>query len=218
MVTRLQLVFDVLKKTDLLQADDQSTLDLASARQRQRQTVSESLLLAQRSFNRSPSRCARGREHKIGGFDGNAWQDKFVPQLTALRQKAREHGEDDAWLDKIPSHYTAVNQIADALVSCNVEKLNKWRGPLVLLYKEGEHGERAPQGRVDPDGRRTAAIGLVGPPIAIGTAGGPTRGIVLACAEGYRQQGRGRDAPHVTPGDGRQMAWAFCATAVSTVV
>lgn len=53
---------------------------------------------------------------QTSGFDGHGWQQRFVPQLTALRQKARDNGEDDAWLDKIPSHYTAVNQIADALV------------------------------------------------------------------------------------------------------
>ena len=67
---------------------------------------------------------------QTSGFDGNGRQQRFVPQLKALRQKARDNGEDDAWLDKIPSHYTAVNQIADALVRNDCRTISRLRGDI----------------------------------------------------------------------------------------
>jgi hypothetical protein len=110
----VQLVFDVLKKTDLLQADDNQRWTLRPhVKDSVRRCLNPSLA---QKFQSLAEQMRAWAGTQIGGFDGNGWQEKFVPQLTALRQKARDHGEDDAWLDKIPSHYTAVNQIADALV------------------------------------------------------------------------------------------------------
>ncbi|PYR72239.1 MAG: hypothetical protein DMF86_24210 [Acidobacteria bacterium] len=109
-----QLVLDVLRRTDLLQADDNQRWSLRpDVKDSVRRCLNPSLA---QKFQSLAEQMRAWAGTQTGGFDGNGWQQKFVPQLTALRQKARDHGEDDAWLDKVPSHYTAVHQIADALV------------------------------------------------------------------------------------------------------
>jgi hypothetical protein len=103
-----------LKKTDLLQADDNQRWTLRpDVKHSVRRCLNPSLA---QKFQSLAEQMRAWAGTQTSGFDGNGWQHKFVPQLTALRQKARDHGEDDAWLDKLPSHHTAVNQIADALV------------------------------------------------------------------------------------------------------
>ena len=110
----VQLVLDVLKKTDLLQADDDQRWTLrADVKDSVRRCLNPSLA---HKFQSLAEQMRAWAGTQTSGFDANGWRQRFVPQLTALRQKARDNGEDDAWLDKIPRHYTAVNQIADALV------------------------------------------------------------------------------------------------------
>jgi hypothetical protein len=110
----VQLVFDVLKNTGLLQADDDQRWTLRpDVKESVRRCLNPSL---PQKFQALADEMRGWAGTQTGGFDGNGWQQKFVPRLRALQQKARDHGEDDAWLDKLPSHYTAVNHIADALV------------------------------------------------------------------------------------------------------
>ena len=110
----VQRVFDVLKNTGLLQADDDQRWTLRpEVKDSVRRCLNPSL---PQKFQALADEMRSWATTQTGGFDGNGWREKFAPRLGALRQKARDHGEDDSWLDKIPSHYTAVNQIADALV------------------------------------------------------------------------------------------------------
>ena len=122
----VQLVLDVLKKTDLLQADDDQRWTLrADVKDSVRRYLNPSFA---HKFQSLAEQMRAWAGTQTSGFDGNGWQ--FVPQLTALRQKARDNGEDDAWLDKIPSHYTAVNQIADALVRNDCRTISRLRGDI----------------------------------------------------------------------------------------
>lgn len=110
----VQRVFDALKNTGLLQADEDQRWTLRpDVKESVRRCINPSL---PQKFRALADEMRAWASTQTSGLDGNGWQQQFVPRLTALRQKARDHGEDDAWLDKMPSHYTAVNTIADALV------------------------------------------------------------------------------------------------------
>jgi hypothetical protein len=111
----VQLVFDVLQRTGLLQADDDQRWTLRpDVKESVRRCLNPSL---RQKFQSLAEEMRAWASTQTSGFDGVAWHQAFVPRLTALRQKAKnDHGEDDGWFDKVPSHYTAVNQIADALV------------------------------------------------------------------------------------------------------
>lgn len=110
-----QLVFDVLRNTGLLQADDEQRWTLREdVKPSVRRCLAPSLAQKCQSFAEELRAWAGAQ---TGGFDGNGWHQNFQSRLTALREKLRtDHAEDDPWFDKIPSHYTAVNQIADAFV------------------------------------------------------------------------------------------------------
>ena len=108
------LVFDVLKNTGLIQADDDQRWTLrADVKESVRRCLNPSL---PQKFQALADEMRIWASGQTGGLDGNGWHERFVPRLTALLQKARDHGEDDAWFDKVPSHHTAVTRIADALV------------------------------------------------------------------------------------------------------
>ena len=109
----VQHVLDVLKNTGLLQADDDQRCVRPDVKDSVRRCLNPSL---PQKFQALADEMRAWAGTQTTGLDGNGWREKFVPRLGALRQKARDHGEDDAWLDRIPSHYSAVNQIADALV------------------------------------------------------------------------------------------------------
>ena len=111
----VQRVLDALINTGVIQADGSQRW---SVRPEVRETVRRCLApsLAQRFLDLADEMRDWSRTQTTG-FDGNYWHQEFVLKLRALREKAKtDHGEDDAWFEKIPSHYTAVNQIADALV------------------------------------------------------------------------------------------------------
>ena len=110
----VQLVFDVLKNTGLVQADDDQRWTLRpDVKESVRRCLNPSL---PQKFQALADEMRSWASTQTGGFDGNGWQQRFVPRVSALRQNARAHGEDDWWFDKIPNHSSAVNQIADALV------------------------------------------------------------------------------------------------------
>src|SRR5688500_1739894 len=70
--------------------------------------------------------------------------------------------------------------------------------PARTALQGGEHANGTPQGCVDADGRRTAAIGLARPSIAIGPRPRASGAHHLACAEGTDSKVVARRL-HVTP-------------------
>ena len=98
----VQRVSDALIGTGLLEADERSEMDIASRREGERPSLSESLSAAQKLLTLAEE-MRTWAEPQTGGLDGNGWQTLFAPRLSALRQRLRnEHGEDDAWLDQNP--------------------------------------------------------------------------------------------------------------------